>query len=182
MTWLDGYPNNGFLAVKDSSGTTLAGVYVDSNGNGYVFADGANGGVKSFRMPNPNKPGTRIWYASLEGPEVAAYLRGTGHLIVGQAVVSFPEHFRTVANPQGMTVSLTPLSAESKGLAVVEKSHNRFVVQELGGGTGTYDFDYLVMAVRTGHEDFQVIRPALEAQDVGDALNAAKGDDVESGP
>ena len=65
---------------------------------------------------------------------------------------------------------------------MVEKSENGFVVQELGGGTGTYDFDFLVMAVRTGHEDFQVIRPALDAQDGGDALTAAKGDDVEGGP
>lgn len=30
------------------------------------------------------------------------------------------------------------------------------------GGKGTYDFDYLVMAVRKGYEGYQVIRPTLE--------------------
>ncbi len=167
LTNLASNANHGFIAVKDSAGTSVAGIYVDANGNGYVFADGASGGVKSFRMPNPNKPGTRIWYASVEGPEAAAYLRGTAHLIAGQAAISFPEHFRAVVNPLGMTVNLTPLSAQSNGLAVIQKSQDGFVVRELAGGTGTYDFDYVAMAVRKGHEDFRVIRPASEGQAQG---------------
>ena len=63
-------------------------------------------------------------------------------------------------------MQLTPLSAKSTGLAVVEKSVDRLVVRELGNGDGTYDFDYMVMAVRKGYEDYQVIRPTLEMQPV----------------
>jgi hypothetical protein len=59
-----------------------------------------------------------------------------------------------------MTVQVTPLSGDSLGLAVTGKSIEGITVKELQSGTGTYDFDYMVMAVRKGHEDYEVIRPA----------------------
>lgn len=59
-------------------------------------------------------------------------------------------------------MQVTPLSAESKGLAVVEKSLEGFVLRELFRGTGTYDFNYMVMAVRKGYENYRVIRPMGE--------------------
>ena len=88
---------------------------------GYLFADGANGGVKSFVMPHPDKPDKEIWYASLEGPEAAAYERGVATLSKGEAWVPFSESFGIVANPETMTVILTSHSADTYGLAVVEK-------------------------------------------------------------
>lgn len=45
---------------------------------------------KSFRVPNPNDVKTDIWYASIEGPEAAAYLRGTARLNNGRAFIPFP--------------------------------------------------------------------------------------------
>lgn len=171
VSHLFNFPNNGFVEVEDSGGTQQAGMYVNADGDGIVFGD-----TKNFRVQNPNQEGTEIWYASLEGPEAAAYIRGTGHLVNGFAVITFPEHFLAVASSQGMTVQLTPLSADSKGLAAVEKSLEGVVVQELSSGVGTYDFDYSVTAIRHGHEDYQVIRPALEgrpapALDVADTEN-----------
>ena len=65
-----------------------------------------------------------------------------------------------MVNSDTMTVHLTPTSAKSFGLAVIEKSGEFFVVAELARGTGSYEFDYYVMGVRKGYEDFQVIRPA----------------------
>jgi hypothetical protein len=114
-------------------------------------------------MKNPAQSGTEIWYTCPEGPEAAAYVRGTAQLQRGRAVVTLPDHFTIVANSEGMTVHLTPLSAESKGLAVVQKNHEEFVVRELDNGMGSYDFDYYVMAVRQGYEDYQVIRNEIEA-------------------
>jgi hypothetical protein len=157
LTNLDGHGNHGYVSVEDSAGNTQAAAYVDSAGDGVVEAD-----VKNFRMKNPAQPGTEIWYACIEGPEAAAYVRGTGHLENGRAVVALPEHFRAVASPNGITVHLTPLSSASRGLAVVEKRSEELVVQELSDGTGTYDFDYLVMAVREGYEDYRVIRGTSE--------------------
>ncbi len=158
LSSLSGFNDNGYLAIVDSGGTTQAGIYVNSSGDGIVFGD-----TKSFRMANPNEAGTEIWYASLEGPEAAAYIRGTARLIDGQAIIEFPDHFRTVASPEGITVQLTPLSAESNGLAVVSKSLEGIQVQELNGGTGNYEFDFFVTAVRQGYENYEVIRPASEA-------------------
>jgi hypothetical protein len=63
-----------------------------------------------------------------------------------------------IAEP-GMTVHVTPLSVEFLGLAVVQKSQKSLVVQELHRGTGNYSFDCEVKGIRTGHEDYQVIRP-----------------------
>jgi hypothetical protein len=53
---------------------------------------------------------------------------------------------------------LTPLSASSKGLAVIQKGLTSIEVQELFDGKGNYDFDYEIKAVRKGHEDYQIIR------------------------
>ncbi|MBN1424509.1 hypothetical protein JXA88_08135 [Candidatus Fermentibacteria bacterium] len=153
------YDNNGMVAVCRWDGIRMAGMQVDAAGDGIVWGD-----TKSFRMANPKDPGTEIWYACIEGPEAAAYLRGTARLENGRATISFPEHFQSVAIAEGMTVQLTPLSAECKGLAVTRKSIQGIDVEELWDGTGTYDFDYTVMAVRTGHEDYQVIRP-VERED-----------------
>ncbi len=163
FSYLTNYPNNGYVSAKNSSGTTRAGMYVAASGVGTIYAD-----VKNFRVPNPNQRGTDIWYACVEGPEAAAYVRGTAHLVGGRATVTFPDHFTAVATSQGMTVQTTPRSAESKGLAVVERSIEGFVVRELLSGAGTYDFDYTVMTVRQGHEDYRVIRPSTEGLPAGE--------------
>lgn len=159
LTHLVNYRNNGYVCVQDEDGREQAAMYVGSDGRGYVWAD-----VKNFRVNNPNQAGTDIWYCCLEGPEAAAYVRGTGHLVNGNADIAFPEHFVAVASSQGITVQLTPLSAASTGLAVVEKSQEGFVARELQNGNGSYDFDYFVMAVRKGHEDYRVIRPSSEGR------------------
>ncbi len=117
---------------------------------------------KYFRVPNPRDPETDIWYSALEGPEAAAYVRGTKLLINGKATIYLPDHFIDVADPNSVTVHLTPNSAESLGLAVVEKNLDGVVVRELTNGTGTYEFDYYIMAVRRGYEDYKVIRPIQE--------------------
>ena len=76
-----------------------------------------------------------------------------------------------MASPATLTVQLTPLSVASKGLAVTEKTTDRVVVRELANGRGNYQFDYIIMAVRLGYEDFQVIRPALDVMDAGDSTD-----------
>jgi hypothetical protein len=156
-----GAGNHGWMSVNDAAGSMQAGMYVDASGNGIVFGD-----TKSFRCANPKDDQTEIWYACLEGPEAAAYVRGTAMLADGNAVVPLPEHFQAVASEQSITVQLTPLSADSLGLAVVQKRVDSFAVKELHRGTGSYEFDYMVTAVRKGHEDFRVIRPATEARPV----------------
>ena len=142
-------------------------MYVDGSGNGLLFADGANGGVKSFVMPHPRKADKEIWFASLEGPEAAAYERGVATLENGEAWVPFSEAFEIVANPATMTVILTPHSADTYGLAVVEKTATGFRVKEFKGGTGSFSFDWEVKCVRKGWEDWEVERDRRAGPDPG---------------
>jgi hypothetical protein len=134
----------------------------DTNGNSIVQAD-----VKSFSMSHPTQPDTDIVYACIEGPEAAVFVRGTAHLVNGEASVSLPDHFVHVANPDTMTIQVTPLSTDSMGLAVVPKGLTGFVVRELQRGSGNYDFDWDVKCARRGHEDYRVTRPRGEMASLG---------------
>jgi hypothetical protein len=63
-----------------------------------------------------------------------------------------------------MTVQLTPRSPDSEGLATSKVSLAGIEVQELHRGTGNYEFDWRIEAVRKGWEDFQVIRPWMQSE------------------
>ena len=158
ISHLNGYANNGWMGVQDSSSTDQAGMFVNSIGQGVVWGD-----IKTFVADNPNDPNTRLWYACIEGPEAAAYTRGTAMLVGGQAIIQLPDHFRAVAQEEGMTVHLTPLSAQSLGLAVTNKSFEGIEMRELLSGSGTYAFDWEVKAVRSAFPEWQVVRPASYA-------------------
>ncbi|MEZ5030533.1 MAG: hypothetical protein R2787_03955 [Saprospiraceae bacterium] len=162
LTYNTANPNHGYMAVYDELEIIQAGMYVDAFGNGYIFADGASGGIKSFRMPHPTIPGSKIWYACIEGPEVAAYDRGTGTLINGEAFISYSELTSIIMNPETVTITLTPHSTNTYGLAVVEKSERGFKVKELMNGIGDFSFDWHVTGVRRGHEDFRTVRDGSE--------------------
>ncbi len=148
------HPNNGSILVCDNNGSPKGGIYVNSSGQGVVWGD-----IKSFVVKHPTKKNVDIWYASLEGPEVAAYDRGTATLKDGELKVPLSEHFKAIANTNTMTVILTPHSTDTYGLAVVKKGSDGFVVKELKGGKGNFSFDWEVKCKRLGREDFQVERP-----------------------
>lgn len=151
---LQANPNHGFLNVLDQSGSSKAGLFVNANGQGVTFAD-----VKNFKMDHPRDEDKSIWYASLEGPEAGAYERGVATLINGEVFVSYSDHFGMVINPETVTITLTPHSYDTYGLAVIQKREDGFVVKEFKNGTGNFSFDWQVKGVRRGYEDYQVIRP-----------------------
>lgn len=136
-----------------NNGKFHAGMYF-SSGVGYLFAD-----VKNFRTDHPLYPEKEIWYASLEGPEAAVYLRGTSTLVGGEAHISFPDYFSSIINEKSLTIIITPLSAKSKGIAAISKTIEGCQVKELFEGKGNYQFDWEVKAIRKGFEDFEVVRP-----------------------
>ena len=147
----------------DSKWKTLVIHNYNYDPSNMIELNGENGsllarGTKSFVMEYPGRPGKQIIYSSIEGPEAAAYSRGTVELVSGEAWVEFEDHFKVVINPETMTVQVTPLSAESKGLAVIEKGPDGFRIKELFGGVGNYKVDYFVQAVRKGYEDYQPVR------------------------
>ena len=149
----ENFEDRGGIAVYDNFGVLKAAMYVDEFGLGQIIGD-----TKNFVVDHPKDESKEIWYVSLEGPEAAMYERGTAELKNGEAFIPFSESFQLLANEESMTVLVTPLSAESTGLAVVKKTLAGVYVKELFKGQGTYTFDWEVKAVRKGHENHQVIR------------------------
>ena len=146
----------GRIDIHDDKGSARAGMFVNFDGTGRIYSD-----VKHFRMDHPEDHEKEIWYASLEGPEAGAYVRGTAKLQKGEIFVPFPDHFKHVANPSDLTVILTPLDWDTYGLAVVKKTTDGIYVKELKGGTGNFSFDWEVKSSRRGFEDYQVILPKI---------------------
>ena len=144
----------GELRLYNTDGADRAGFRSSAtNGNIEMYAQ-----AKMFRIDHPNYRDKEIWYACVEGPEVAAYVRGSGKLIHGEVFIPFPEHFQAIIEPGSLTVIVTPNSTDTYGLAVVEKNEKGFRVKEFKDGKGNFDFDYEVKAVRKGYEGFEPVR------------------------
>ena len=158
MDYNDTNYNRGAIYVYNEEGAPKVGLFIrESTGMGELFAD-----VKHFRMDYPGMAEKEIWYASLEGPEAAAYIRGTSKLVNGEAFITFPDHFKHVSNTGSMTVQITPLFWDTFGLAVTEKTNSGFRVKELKGGQGNFEFDWEVKCVRQGFEDYKIINDKVQ--------------------
>ncbi len=159
LSHLNNFSNNGFIGVSNSNSAIKARMYVNSSGQGVLMAD-----IKNFVMPHPDKPGTDIYYVSLEGPEAGAYDRGVATLKNGEAFVPLSDHFKAVANASTMTVTVTSHGTNTYGLAVVEKSADGFKIKELMGGKGNFSFDWEVKCKRKGYENWRVERASSEKE------------------
>lgn len=142
-----GHPGDHELLSVDQSGN------VNIPGNLFV-----SGGQKHFVQDHPTDPTKEIVYVTLEGGEAGTYIRGTGTLINGKAVIEVPEHFSLVTSEEGLTIQLTP-RGEWLQLYVVELNTRQSVVREAQGKSG--GFDYLIQGVRKGYEHYQAIRTKM---------------------
>jgi hypothetical protein len=97
---------------------------------------------------------------ALEGGEAGTYVRGSGQLQRGKAVLALPEHFGLVTDHDGLTVQLTP-RGQWLQLYVVELDTAQLVVREAQGNSGA--FDYLIHGVRRGYAQQEVIRTKRQA-------------------
>ncbi len=156
----------GTFSDAANSGAVMVFHDGEENPSGYLRATASGSEIAAnfvtMLASPPGRSDQVAAYAVPMGSEAAAYDRGTAQLVNGEATIICPEHFRWVANGESMTVTITPLSAESKGIAVIEKGNGGFKVKELHGGQGNYAFDYMVMCKRQGHEDFQVMREKIK--------------------
>jgi hypothetical protein len=141
--------------VYGYSETDFAG-YFDGN---FFISGNLTKGSGSFVQPHPTEPTKELVYAFFEGPEHAIFLRGTAKLTGGKAAIETPEYFRVVAGDKGITVQFTPRYVDTFGLAAVEVTREKILVQELKGGTNTYEFDYFITAKRAGFEKHEPIQP-----------------------
>lgn len=158
MGYYNTKPNRAYIGIIRADGSLGAGFDYD----GVSYNVTAN--VKNFVMDHPNNKDKVIVYACIEGPEAGAYERGTAKLINGRSEVLFSEHFGLVVNPMTITINLTPISLDSKGLTIIEKNADGFIIGELHGGKGNYSFDWEVKGIRKGYEDYRVIKDKSEYQ------------------
>ena len=153
----------------ENSGAVVG--YDQGNPEWFIFSDQGNSQliidqVNTTTQLKDSDDDTQIVYSMLSGPESAAYERGTGQLINGEGIVICSDHFGQVADPSSMTVTITPLSADSKGIAVIEKTSQGFKVKELHGGTGNYSFDYMVMCKRSSYKNHKVYQKMPNSNEV----------------
>src|SRR6266700_67918 len=148
---VSGLSNTG-VGVEGSSKSGLAGRFF---GDVEVQGNLSATGTKPFVQANPTDPTREIVYIALEGGEAGTYLRGSGQLQSGKAVLALPEHFGLVTENSGLTVQLTP-RGQWLQLYVVELDTAQLVVREAQGKSGV--FDYLIQGVRRGSEPHEVIR------------------------
>jgi|GEM_PF-1211923 len=84
-------------------------------------------------------------------------INGVANLCEGEASVTFPDnvkaYFQEKSGDYQYTVMLTPLSSDSKGLAVIEKNADGFKVKELQSATGNYAFDWEIKVIPTNISD-----------------------------
>lgn len=141
--------NRGGVWVYNGGNEDRAGLFIDENGRGVMYAD-----RKDFVVDYPKKPGTKIRYSSMEGPEPAIYDRGVVELQNGRAIIQLPDHFLALAAMNTLTVQLTPESLDSKGVGFEIPGNGTILVGELNQGTGSYKVHYQVCARRAGFDDF----------------------------
>jgi hypothetical protein len=155
------------------------GVYNEADG-GFTFNIEGNleaSGTKHFVQAVETDAGPReVVYTSTEAPTPRTEASGVAKVEDGRAEVDLPEHFGWVTSEaEPLLVQTTPYAATSDGLAVVERSTDRLVVEDRSG-EGEYEFAYTVRGTREGHEEVAVVRP-LRTAESGHSSPATSDDD-----
>lgn len=79
---------------------------------------------KSFLIDHPTKPGMKLRYGSLEGPENGVYVRGK---LKGTNTIELPDYWTKLVDPDSITVSLTPIGRH-QDLYVEDIADNKVVI------------------------------------------------------
>jgi hypothetical protein len=110
-------PSDIIDATDDTTSTSLYPVMVGAVGtpstaktsSSKIYFNAVTGTIyatsKSFNIPHPTKPGKKLIYGSLEGPENGVYIRGR---LQGDAI-ELPEYWPALVDITTTTVQLTPI-------------------------------------------------------------------------
>jgi hypothetical protein len=91
--------------------------------------DNITANSKSFDIPHPTKPGWRLRYGNLEGPEHGVYFRGQ----TTSNVIELPDYWIGLVHDTDWTVQLTPIGGPC--VHWVEKIENNKVYINCQDGT-----------------------------------------------
>jgi len=103
---------------------------------------------KSFVINHPTKPGYKLRYGSLEGPENGVYIRAT---VKGSNEFELPDYWVGLVNENSITVNLTA-NGKFQPLYTVSKSITKIVVAADGIDISDFDFDIVIFAERNDIE------------------------------
>lgn len=136
-------------------GELAALFFVDTDGRSKLSVDEVFIGGQSLRSSTTNYTVDNLRSSSTYAPcfvsestDQQITFRGTATLDNGTFTIVLPPNEAEKIQENTITVQITPLSASSKGLAVVKKEKTSFTVAELMNGTGSYDFDWTLTALR----------------------------------
>jgi hypothetical protein len=128
-----------FIRGLNSSSTSKFSV--DANGN-------LRATTKSFDIEHPTKPGMRLVYGVLEGPEHGVYHRGTVEG-KGKLTVELPEYWSKLVG-EDYSIQLTTWG--NYNVHIVEKSETSFIIQLTGDPISrmlkTIKVDYIIHGSR----------------------------------
>lgn len=82
--------------------------------------------TKSFVIDHPTKPGFKLRYGSLEGPENGVYIRGK---LSGNNTIELPEYWTELVDENSITVNLTPIGRNPGIHSVIDIVDNTVVVE-----------------------------------------------------
>ncbi len=146
--------SNGFVGVN-TNGNTFAGLFIGhaANPNSFtapgIYVKGRAVITGGFSASAVTSQGTRLLHGIQAADDLAEEV-GRATLSSGRARVNLDPLFAETIKADDYHVFLTPRSADTKGLAVVAQDGRGFTVQEAQGGTGSYPFDWRVVAERKG--------------------------------
>jgi hypothetical protein len=86
-------------------------------------------GSKSFLIDHPTKPGMKLEYGCLEGPEHSVYCRGK---VLNRDYIELPLEWTGLVDDTTITVSLTPIGAH-QDIIVKRIGENKVFLQSKGG-------------------------------------------------
>lgn len=107
---------------------------------------------KSFTIDHPTKPGMKLRYGSLEGPENGVYVRGR---LQGTNTIELPEYWTKLVDPESITVQLTAMGRFQK-LYVKEILDNKVVIGNGSWFSNNTDCFYIVYAERVDVDKLEV--------------------------
>ena len=121
------------LIINAGSGSYTSGKLIDAQNNSVSkFSVDFNGNLrattKSFDIEHPTKPGKRLVYGVLEGPEHGVYHRGT---VEGKGLlkIELPEYWHKLVG-EDYSIQLTPWG--NYAVHIIEKTENYFIIQLSG--------------------------------------------------
>lgn len=103
--------------------------------------------TKSFVINHPTKPGKKLRYGSLEGPENGVYVRGR----LRGTKIELPDYWTKLVDPDSITVQLTP-HGRRQDIWVTKIENNCVYVQ----GTTQPDCYYFIQAERIDVDKLEV--------------------------